>query len=185
MTVTYHVYANDGLGGPVDYSTPIGTTAGLEFATDPIPPGSDFTFAVRAEDNGLEEANVDCRVRIVTDSVGADVSGRPKAPVALTVERRAGGDIRVRWLAPPSGPSPTGYRVYVGTPSIGYASPAADVATTSADLTGLSDGVTYEIGVRAYNAAAEEPNATTVLVTADAMPPSAVDSLTILATSGE
>ena len=43
------------------------------------------------------------------------------------------------------------------------------------------DGVTYVIGVRAYNATAEEPNTMTVTVTADATGPEPVDSLTAVA----
>jgi hypothetical protein len=50
-----------------------------------------------------------------------------------------------------------------------------------ANLSGLMDGVTYVIGVRAYNATAEEPNTMTVTVTADATGPGPVDSLTAVA----
>jgi hypothetical protein len=44
-----------------------------------------------------------------------------------------------------------------------------------------TDGVLYTIGVRAYNAAAEEPNTNTVTVTADATGPGPVDQLTGMA----
>jgi hypothetical protein len=43
--------------------------------------------------------------------------------------------------------------------------------------------MTYTIGVRAYNATAEESNSNTVIVTADATGPAAVGALTGTATS--
>lgn len=99
--------------------------------------------------------------------------------------------MRVEWGYPISGTqaratAPTGFHVYIGTggaPS--YGSPAATVLFTSgiinsfgASLTGLTGGTTYQIGVRAYNAVAEEPNTAFVSVTADSAGPAPVDSLT-------
>ena len=77
-------------------------------------------------------------------------------------------------------------RAMGGSPN--YSVPAATVLYASsiagtfvANIGPLSDGATYAIGVRAYNATAEEPNMTTVTVTADATGPTAVLSLTAAA----
>jgi len=68
--------------------------------------------------------------------------------------------------------------------SLNYSQPAATVLSSTmiantfvCNIPGLSDGVTYLVGVRAYNAVAEEPNTNTVSVTADATGPLPVDSL--------
>jgi hypothetical protein len=73
-----------------------------------------------------------------------------------------------------------------GSPN--YSSAVATVLYSSAiansfaaNLPGLMDGVTYTIGVRAYNSISEEPNVNTVSCTADASGPSAVDGLTAVA----
>ena len=63
-----------------------------------------------------------------------------------------------------------------GTPNYAHrrrrsASQAAIAGTFVADLSGLANGTTYTIGVRAYNATAEEPNTTTVTCTADSTGP--------------
>jgi hypothetical protein len=174
------------MGGPVDYSTPIGTSAGLSFVLPPLAPGSDSTFGVRAFDasSGLEEANTDARLRIVTDTNGLDISGRPAPPVGLSVAAIAGGGIRVRWMASPSLPfaKPTGFHVYLGTPAPDYSHPAATVPAggdrdSSATLPALTDGVTYQVAVRAFNAVGEETNTTTASITADATGPDNVDGL--------
>jgi len=82
---------------------------------------------------------------------------------------------RQRWLAATGG-------------SAGYAVPAATVLFTTGiantfgvNLAGLVNGMTYTIGVRAFNAVAEEPNTYTVSVTADATGPGPVDSLSGIA----
>lgn len=187
----YHVYSNDGAGGPVDYSNPIAATAGLTFNTLPLAPNSDHTFAVRASDpaTGLEEENTNCRVRIVTDAASQDISARPAPPLSLTALRMAGGGIQVHWLPSisPLFARATGFKVYNGTPTPDYSSPVATVASTGArdyraTLAGLADGVTFQIAVRAFNASGEESNTNTVSVTADATPPNAVDSLTVTPT---
>ena len=52
-----------------------------------------------------------------------------------------------------------------------------------ANLSGFANGVTYTIGVRAYNATAEESNTSTVNVTADNVGPTAVVGLIGIATT--
>ncbi len=70
---------------------------------------------------------------------------------------------------------------------VNYATPAATVSfqaaiagTFVANLAGLSNGVAYMIGVRAYNGVAEEPNTNTVTVKADSVGPGPVISLTAI-----
>ena len=49
--------------------------------------------------------------------------------------------------------------------------------TFVADLSGLTDGTVYSVGVRAFNASGEEANTTSAGVTADATGPRPVDLL--------
>lgn len=187
MAIQYHIYANDQAGGPVDYSTPVGTTALTTFVSPALAAGSNVSFAVRAFDpaSGLEEENVDARVRILLDQNGQDVSGRPGAPAGLTVTPLAGGALRVHWLPCPSAQAarPTGFHVYLGSPAIDYTTPATTVSANGsrdyrADLPAQSDGTTYLVAVRAFNAAGEESNTLTVPARADATGPDPVDALT-------
>ena len=99
MAISYHIYANDGRGGDVDYSTPIATTTALTFTVGPLVAPSDNTFAVRAFDatSGIEEANTDARVRVVIDPAGNDVTARPNPVNGLSARRTAGGTCWVSW----------------------------------------------------------------------------------------
>jgi hypothetical protein len=190
MGIVYNVYANDGQGGPVNYATPIATTAALSFTPPPLAAPSDNTFLVRAFDTavGLEEANTDARVRIVVDSAGNDVTTRPNAPFALALRATAGGGCDASWsynTAGQGGP-PTGFYVYLSPgASPSYASPAATVpyvagrAGYACELSGLVDGATSTVAVRAFNAAGAETNTTVVAsIVGDSTPPTNVDALT-------
>ncbi len=195
MSTEYHVYANTGIGDPIDYSTVIATTASLTWTSGALAFPGTWMFGVRAFDtvSTLEELNLDAAVKIVLGSSGTDITLRPKPPLAARGFATAGGGIRVEWSYNTINPQPvpTGFHVYIGTggtPS--YGSPVATVSFASAiagsfvaNLTGLTGGTVYSIGVRAYNAVAEEPNATIITVTADSVGPSAVVSLTAVATA--
>lgn len=183
MSISYTIYANDGSGAPVDYSTPLSTTSALTFTTAALAHPGDWRFAVRATDGTLEESNIDAVVRLVLDSAGVDVTNLPAAPVGLTARPIAGGSIRVTW-ADPGRSKAAGFHVYAGATTPDYGTAVATAAANAsgryqADLAGLTDGTTYAIGVRAYNAAGEEANTTTASATATATGPAAVDGLTI------
>jgi len=84
------------------------------------------------------------------------------------------------------GKRPAGGQVWRGSigTSLGYQQPAATVLygsmianTFVCNIPGLMNGVTYLVGVRAFNAVAEEPNTVAVSVTADSVGPLPVDSL--------
>lgn len=128
---------------------------------------------------------------IILDASGNDISQRPKPPTVLWAFPTKGGGIRVEWAYNTLNPSPvvTGFHVYigVGTPPT-YITPAATVLFQSAiagsfvaNLAGLTNGATYQIGVRAYNAVAEEPNVVVVSVVAISIGPTAVIDLTAAA----
>jgi hypothetical protein len=200
--VWYHVYANTGTGDPIDYDVPVATVTGTTWTSFPLGYPSDWKFGVRAfwSGTGLEEANLDCAVEILLDGSGNDVTNRPGPPTGLRAFATQGGEITVEWhypqtIRPPSNALfagrgvPTGFHVYIGTGGVpDYATPVATVPFASgflnafrAALSGLADGTAYTIGVRAYNATAEESNTTTVTVTADATGPGPVSSLTAIA----
>lgn len=185
MATQYHVYGNDGAGGPIDYGTVLATASALTWDTSALTAGL-WRFGVRAFDtvSGLEEANVDAVVDIAISAGLADVSAVPAAPAGLTAAATAGGGAHIAWTWPPSrGPQPTGFHVYLGSPTPSYGSPAATVAFTagktrySTDLTGLSDGTDYQIAVRTYNALGEETNLFVATVTGNSAAPADVQNL--------
>jgi hypothetical protein len=182
----YNIYINSGSGGPVDYSDPIGAVMTTTWTTSGLAAPGTWSFGVRAADGNGEEENLDCAVTIVLDASGNDISARPAPPIGLRAFPLAGGAVRVEWYYTPVRESaPVGFNVYLGpgvTPN--YATPTAVVAygsgrfnTFVADLLGLTDGMAYSIGVRAFNASGEEANTTSAGVTADATGPLPVDLL--------
>jgi hypothetical protein len=195
MSTEYHIYANSGRGDPINFSAPAATVNGLTWTSSTLSYPGAWSFNARAFDtvSGLEEQNVDCSVTIVLDASGQDITNVPLAPAGIRAFALAGALVRVEWLYPivNRAKTPAGFHVYVGTGGEpNYSSSAATVAfstgianTFVSTLTGLTDGTAYTIGVRAYSATGEEPNTNTVVVTADATGPTAVDSLTAVATA--
>jgi hypothetical protein len=181
----YHVYSNGG-SGPINYATPVATVTGLSWTSSALAYPADWWFGVRAFNACGEEQNLDCAVELILDAAGHDITNRPPAPTGLRAFALAGGTIRVEWSYPTvRGPkTPTGFHVYIGIGAPNYATPAATVlfsigiaGSFVSNLTSLTDETTYTIGVRAFNAVAEEPNTVTVSATAEAVGPAAVDAL--------
>jgi hypothetical protein len=190
MSTSYNVYANSGVGDPINYTSPVAVVAnGTLWNTAALPAGGDYRFGVRAFDTitGLEEQNIDCVVEIVLDANGKDITNQPVPPIGMRAFATEGGGIKVEWFHVRTDRSrdPVGFNVYVGvggTPD--YEQPAAIVAYSSAVmntwyavLSGLTDGTSYAIGVRAYNWAAEETNDSTVIVVAKVTGPMPVVGL--------
>lgn len=188
MAIVYRIYANDGAGGPLDYTNLVGTTGTLAFSPPALAAGSDWTFGVRAFDDatGLEESNTDARVRIRVDAAGVLVGDLPNPPVGLTVSPRPGDLVFARWSYAKAGQAapPTGFRVYLAPGTVTLpAAPAATVPfsdsgvfnTYSAQVGPITPGVAYQVVVTAYNAAGETAPAPqgTATVEAPASPPSA------------
>jgi hypothetical protein len=184
----YRVYSNDGAGGPVDYTSVVATVSGLSWTTPALAASSNWTYAVRAFDtvSGLEEQNVDARVTIRVDAAQADVTGLPNAPTGLTATPGAGATARVAWRYHPGGQggAPAGFRVHVGTPTPDYGAVAAIVPYSAgrsaylATLPGLTDGLSYQVAVRSFNAVGTESNAVVASFAADGTGPAPVDGLT-------
>lgn len=193
QAVWYHVYANTGQDDPINYSArggPIATVDGLSWTSSALSYPGTWKFGVRAfyYPNGLEEQNLDCAIELILSATGADITNRPGPPRGLRALPVAGGNVKVEWSYPnpaSTAQTPTGFNVYSGAGSLSYATPNTTVSYTSSImngftvvLTGLTNGTTYTIGVRAYNATAEEPNTVTVTCTSDATGPTAVQCLT-------
>lgn len=182
----YHVYANAGDGGPIDYSAPVATVDGLEWTTPVLTAPGEHRFGVRAFGSlsGLEEENADAAVLIVLNDAGDDVTNRPAPVFGLRLRSETGGVVVAEWSHPGGvgANRPTGFRVYAGFPTPDYLTPVATVSAKavfgafSARLTGLADGP-LAVGVRAYNATAEEPGEEYVLVVVDGTAPDGVDDL--------
>jgi Fibronectin type III domain len=192
--IGYHVYANTGIGDPISYVSPLATVWTTSWTSPPLSGSGTWSYDVRAFDSltGLEEQNIDS-ITVNVDASGNDVSNTPAAPVSLSVLARAGGSIRVDWAYPriSVGAAPTGFHVYLGSGgSPDYTNPVATVVAGTALLgqyttliKGLTNGVTYQVGVRAFNATAEEKNTFTTSVVALSVGPEAVVGLTGVATS--
>lgn len=191
--IQYRIYQNDGLGGPVDYSTVIATVAVLTWNTPPLPLSSDTTFAVRAVDtiSGLEEQNVDARVRIRLDASGVDISALPNPPIHLGARATASGGAVISWQynAGGQGGKPIGFRVYLNDGAGGAVAYGTVIATVPystgrptffATLSGLAPG-DYVVGVRAYNATGAESNTVVATFTASGAGPDPVEDLTATA----
>jgi hypothetical protein len=187
------VYANTGANDPINYMTPVATVNGISWTSSPLSYAGDWKFGVRAfyYPSGLEEQNLDCEVEVILDASGDDITNRPAPPTGLRALAQKGGNIKAEWGYPnpaSKAKTPAGFHVYLGIGSVSYATPAATVSygssivnTFTATLTGLTNGTTYTIGVRAYNATAEEPNTATVTCTSDASGPTAVQALSAMA----
>jgi hypothetical protein len=195
MATSYHIYINTGAGDPINYSTPAATVSTLTWTSSTLSFPGTWSFGVRAFDtvSGLAEQNLDCSATVTLGTSGQDVTNQPIPAVGIRAFPISGGTLRVEWPYPVVNRArvPTGFNVYIGTGGTpNYSSPAAtvlfDVSIANSfvcNLPGLSDGTAYTIGVRAYNAIAEESNTNTVTVTADATGPSPVVQLTGIATS--
>ncbi len=116
LDVSYHIYSNTGGGDPINYITPVGTTAGLTWTLGPLSYPGDWKFGVRAFDSYGEEQNLDCAVDIILDATGKDITDRPLSPIALRVFPMANAAIRAEWAYPTGiqpNKAPLGFHVYV------------------------------------------------------------------------
>jgi hypothetical protein len=189
LSVSYHVYANGGVPGtPIDWTSIVATTASLSWTSAALLASTSWRFGVRAFDTvtGLEDQSVDAQIEITLDGSQADVTGLPPAPSGLSASATSNGGYRVEW-AWTSPSTPTGFKIYLGTPTPDYSTPVATVpfagyAPYRYNGTGLSDGVDYQVAVRAYNAVGIEPNSVVASVTGTTSHPSAVDGLAVAAT---
>ena len=129
---------------------------------------------------------------VTINSSGLDASNTPNSPTNLTALATSGGTAAVKWayLNPPgSTNAPASFAVYLtaGTTVSFTGTPAATVNYLSgvnlyqATLTGLTDGTTYAIGVRAVNASGNDGNTNAVTIVGSTSGPSPVDTLAAIA----
>lgn len=190
----YFAYSDTGIGDPINYGSPIATIPGLNnttYTTSPLFVPGIWKFGVRTYNEFGIEQNIDAQVTIILDASGNDITNLPNPPTNLKVFATAGGSIRVEWWFPlASGPkAPAGFHVYISpAPTLSYASPVGTVSYASGiqntfrfNSSGYSDGVTYVVGVRAFNAVSEEKNTSVVSVVAESVGPTAVVGLTATA----
>jgi hypothetical protein len=164
MAIAYRIYSNGGSGGPVDYSAPVASTAGLTYTTGQLGLSTDTTFVVRAYDTvaGLEEANTDACVRVVVSAQGVDASGLPNPPHALSLSPVPQGGCRLSWAYAPAAPAgvPTGFRVYLTRGNaVDFGSPVATASYTPGKV-GYSVTLAGPLDVSIYTAAVSSVNAT-------------------------
>jgi hypothetical protein len=195
MATEYHVYANTGAGDAINYASPVATVSALTWTSSTLSHPATWSFCVRAFDtvSRLEDQSVDCSVTLTLNTSGQDITNQPLPVLGQRAFPQPGGSVRVEWPYPVVNPAraPTGFNVYIGSGgSPNYSSPAATVLfeagianTFFVNITGLTNGVTYCVGIRSYNANGEEQNTNTVSVTADAIGPLSIDGLVGIATS--
>jgi hypothetical protein len=193
MTIEYRVYANDGMGGPVVYSGPVATLSALSYDTAPLAMPSDTTYAIRAFDpvTGLEGSNTDAIVRIVIGSDGTDRTAVPNPPIGLSARVTGSGTCRVEFTYVATGHLgvPTEWRAWMFSGAADFTLPPLVTVPANwpsigeiyrhvaIDLTGLADGVSYLIGVRAANSAGDDGSDSTVAIVGRASAPLAVSGL--------
>ena len=162
MGIVYRIYANDGAGGAVDFTTPVASTTDLTYVTPPLPVSSDFTFAVRAYDptTGFEEANTDAVARAVVSPLGDDATGRPNAPHAVVLSPSPSGGCKVVWAYGPDRRcgTPDGFRVYVGPPGSPAGRPAATVGYHASQV-GYASEIAGPFAFAPHTAVVESYNA--------------------------
>ena len=195
LSPIYWVWQGDSSGSPIDYTaTPTATTHNLTWTSSALASSTITRFAVRVYDpaTNLDDGNVDAQVRVTLNSAGLDVSNTPPAPTSLTALATSSGTAAVKWayLNPPgSTNAPSTFAVYLtaGT-TVNFAStPAATVNYLTgvnlyqATLSGLTDGSTYAIAVRATNASGTDTNTNTVTIVGSTSGPSPVDTLAAIA----
>ncbi len=184
----YDVYGSPAVDRPIAYGgSPLIQIQATNWTTPLLAAPGAYRFGTRAANSYGEEQNLDCAISIVLDALGNDATNRPTPPIGLRAFATAAGGIRVEWHYPPTrgAGAPTGFHVYIGTGGTpNYSNSVAAVPFGAAilnsfvaDLSGLTDGTTYAIGVRACNASGEEANTSMVSVTADASGPGPVASL--------
>jgi hypothetical protein len=194
MPISYKIYVNNGLGGDIDYTTPVATTSGQSYTIESLAFPSDNSFAVRAHDtvSGIEEANTDARIRLLLDSSGNDVTLQPNAVLGLFVKALAGGTCWVSWGYDGTGQggSPVQFIVTL-TPGL-VASLSDPVATVAylpgvsgygSFLSGLASNTVYTIAVQAIGVASDLSGPPrTVAINYQVNPLSNVDSLVAIPT---
>jgi Fibronectin type III domain len=129
----------------------------------------------------------------VLDGSGNDITNAPPAPTGLRAFSLVAGTAKVEWYEPPSSiaKQPTQFNVYMGSPTPNFTTPVATVLSSSSILnntfftilSGLANGTTYQIAVRAQNSTAEEKNTNVVSVTGATVGPTAVENLVAFATN--
>ena len=138
-------FAIDGSSGALTY---IGSGEDYESYTDAAAAGSAFSLTVQASDG---TATPTVTVTVAVTNVDA-----PSAPAAPTVTATSGSStsLDVSWSAPADGGPVTGYDLQYreGTSGNFTAGPQGVTGSTSAAITGLSAGTSYEVQVRATNA---------------------------------
>ena len=189
LALVYRIYSNGGLGGAIDYGSPIAETSGLEWTSEPLPPGSSFRFGVRTYSpvDDCQDENLDASVALVVDARGRDATGVPRPPVGLRALDQGGGRVRLEWTT--GGPSrfeaaATHFNAYLGRdvvtdfPSpIVVPAPASRGGVVATELRDLPTGRSFAVIVRAANEFGEDDNVAAVRFTVDLFPPSRVDDL--------
>lgn len=188
MSILYRVYSNGGVGGPVDYSSPIAETVNPTHVVGPLSVPGEYRFGVRAFDTstGIEEANTQATVELRLDAAGRSVGGRPNRVHALVARAIANGGCRVEWAYNPRGQSasPADFQVELTAESGGTLSTLvpyrAGSAIHSCAFSGLVGDVPYTIIVKARSeSGVESLDPATASIRADTTPPDDVEDLVV------
>ena len=162
------------LRGGVQIAT---TTTATTFNDAALVPGT-YAYTVKAVDAA---GNLSVASNSQSVTVAAPV---PAAPTGVTVTRGNAG-ATVRWVAPTTGPAVTGYQVEVRTGGalVGALRTAAATARTLA-VTGLTNGTTYSVRVRATSAAGPGTYSAAVTVTPATTPGTPVIGTAVAGVTG-
>ena len=191
MSILYRIYANNGTGGPVDFSTPVGSTATLSFGVGPLAAPGDYRFAVRAFDTatGIEEANTQVYVDLRLDPSGLVLRARPNPVHALIARPTAAGGCRIDWAYSPAGQaaSPVDFLATLSAAGLAPVSATVNYRPGTSNYSCSFAGGTAEaidtVTVLARTSGGDAGNAISTTVRTDSTPPDDVDGLTATASS--
>ena len=115
--------------------------------------GSSYPYSIDAVDAAGNRSRFGA---VFVNTAPCSDSRAPSAPAGLTVTARTQTSVSLAWNASTDDVGVTGYRVSVN------GSPRADVAQTSATVSGLACGTAFAFSVSARDAAGNNSNASTV-----------------------
>ncbi|WP_142063498.1 glycosyl hydrolase family 18 protein [Brevibacillus sp. AG162] len=122
------------------------TVTGTNTTISGLTAGTAYQFTVKAKDAAGNSSAASNEVTVTTDTIQPD-NQPPSTPANLVITGKTGTSISLSWDASTDNIAVTNYQVYNG------AALAADVATTTATVTGLTPNTSYTFSVVAKDAA--------------------------------
>jgi len=145
----------------------VATTAETSNSFSGLSCGTSYTLGVAAADAAGNTSSISTLT--AATSACADTTA-PSAPLDLSLSAADQTSLTLSWAAASDNVGVTGYRVYRETSSV------TTTTGTSFTFTGLACGLTYTLGVEAYDAAGNASSRATLSVATGACAPASLDA---------